>query len=276
MKKLASVLSILFFCFSAFGIDVLEYVPPNNSVKSYTATNYIISSQFGDYFRTVDKKITHKFEAEREMEISEFSHQDALLTRTINMYDSYGKLELQYATDASHNILWRKIYTYDNRGLCVDISEENGDKDLISRRIFIYNNDNLLIDETVYDGSGVLTWKTNYSYRNKRLARKRDYDATGALYEAKTYEYNDDDSIASIDIFDSANTEPVKRELFRYIDGRLNEITTVNHENRTIARKIIRYGNDGNVQRVSDYNVANKFGTTVNELFDMREYKYEY
>lgn len=276
MKKLIASVAVLFVGISLFAVDVKKYVPLKGAVKSYTMTDYEISSQFGDYFRTPEMKQAHIFNGEIEAESSEYSPNDVLVSKITNAYNDTGKLVAQTANDANGKILWRSVITYNNKGLKVDTSEESSDGVLKGRTIYTYNESNLLVDETTYNGKGALVWKITYNYSGNRLVRESHYYADGLLYEAKEYTYNENGTTAAI-----ATLGPVGnvmwREIFRYTDGGvLNEITTVDRDNRTIGRKILRYDANGNLQRVSDYNVAQKFGTTVNELIDMQEYIYAY
>ena len=65
--------------------------------------------------------------------------------------------------------------------------------------------------------------------------------------------------------------------VFRYgANGALNEITTYNSDKQVIKRTLIKYDAKGNVNKVSEYDVAEKFGTTTNELTAMSEYTFEY
>ncbi len=65
--------------------------------------------------------------------------------------------------------------------------------------------------------------------------------------------------------------------IFRYgTNGALNEITTYNSDKQVIKRTLLKYDAKGNVNKVSEYDVAEKFGTTVNELVAMSEYAFEY
>ena len=56
----------------------------------------------------------------------------------------------------------------------------------------------------------------------------------------------------------------------------MNEITTYNVSKQVIKRTLLKYDAKGNVNKVSEYDVAEKFGTTVNELSAMSEYTFEY
>ena len=56
----------------------------------------------------------------------------------------------------------------------------------------------------------------------------------------------------------------------------MNEITTYDNTKLVLKRTLIKYDDAGNVNKVSEYDVLEKFGTTVNELVNMSEYSYEY
>ena len=65
--------------------------------------------------------------------------------------------------------------------------------------------------------------------------------------------------------------------MFRYgTNGSLTEITTYDANKQVIKRTLIKYDAKGNVNKVSEYDVAEKFGSTTNELVAMSEYTFEY
>ena len=95
-------------------------------------------------------------------------------------------------------------------------------------------------------------------------------------YEEIDYAYTDGGKIDAITFIDGTGAVQ-KRSYFRYgSDGVLNEITTSDADNKTIAREIYKYDTAGNIARISSYAVAKKFGTTVTELVGMSELTYEY
>ena len=65
--------------------------------------------------------------------------------------------------------------------------------------------------------------------------------------------------------------------VFRYAtNGSLSEITTYDANKQVTKRTLIKYDAKGNANKVSEYSVAEKFGTTVSDLTAMSEYSYEY
>ena len=56
----------------------------------------------------------------------------------------------------------------------------------------------------------------------------------------------------------------------------MNEITTYDSNKQVIKRTLLKYDAKGNVNKVSEYDVAEKFGTTVNDLVAMSEFSFEY
>ena len=58
-------------------------------------------------------------------------------------------------------------------------------------------------------------------------------------------------------------------------NGTLAEVTTYIND-KVVNRTLIKYEEKGNVSRISEYNIADKFGTTVNELIGIAEFSYVY
>ena len=73
-----------------------------------------------------------------------------------------------------------------------------------------------------------------------------------------------------------AFSEQTEKKVFRYAaNGTLSEITTYDNTKQVTNRIMVKYDAGGNVTRVSEYNIAQKFGTTVNELISMSEFVYQ-
>lgn len=275
MKKLLSILSIASLSLSLFATDIFTYAPINGSIKNYTETVYSIASKFGNYFRTPNAKITHEFNASgKEVSSTEVTPRDAVVNKISSKYNAAGQLTEQACTNANGEAIWKSVITYKD-GVKVDLSEYDAKGNLKGKTIYTYEGEKL-VDETSYDGEGVLLWKTIYKYNAAgKVEFMNEYEATGALSAQNTYTYTEGglvDSITTYDAFSGKQTQQV----FRYANGTLNEITTYDSQKQVIKRVLLKYDTNQNVIKVSDYDVAEKFGTTVNELIAMSEFVYEY
>ena len=64
--------------------------------------------------------------------------------------------------------------------------------------------------------------------------------------------------------------------VFKYAqDGTISQITTYDDTKEIIYRVIVKYDSVGNVAKVSEYAIAQKFGTTVNDLVSVTEFTYQ-
>jgi len=276
MKKIISIAFAAAIGFSVFAADIFTYVPLNSSVRTYTKTEYSIASKFGNYFRTPSLKIKHSFENGNEIESTEMTPKDVVQNQITSVYDENGKLREQSYVNSDSETIWKNTFVYNSEGLKSEVSEYNSKNELKSKTIYIYDRGNL-VDETIYDSEGALLWKTIYKY-NAAGAKElvSEYSADGSLSNQETYTYNDAGAIDTITVFDKfAGNETQK--VFRYgAENLLGEITTYDSTMQVTNRLLIKYDADGNVARVSEYNVAEKFGTIVNELIGMCEYSYEF
>ena len=276
MKKLLALAITASLGLSLFAADIFTYAPITGNVKSYTETDFSIASRFGTLYRTPSSKITHSFDSNgKETTSSELTPKDAVINTISSSYDSAGNLIEQICTNTDGEIVWKNTYTYKN-GLKIDASELDRKGNLRARTIYTYEN-NLLADESSYDGEGALIWKTIYKYdENNRLASINEYNPDGSLSEQTSYNYTEAgaiDSLAQNDVFAGKQTSLI----FRYgTNGTLSEITTYNSEKQVIKRTLIKYDTKGNVNKVSEYDVAEKFGSTQNDLVAMSEYSFEY
>ena len=56
---------------------------------------------------------------------------------------------------------------------------------------------------------------------------------------------------------------------------KIYDATRSNENDEIIYRVIVKYDSIGNVAKVSEYEIAQKFGTTVNDLVSVTEYTYQ-
>jgi len=273
MKKILTLLLVASLGMSLFALDIFNYVPFSDNVRSYTQTDFTITSKFGDLFRTPNMKIIHNFDENgNEIEVAELSAKDVLLNKTLSKYDADDNLIEQSCYDASNELLWQTVVIYKD-GKKVDSSEYAKDGMLRGKVIYAYTGDNLT-EETGYNSEGALVWKTIYKYTDGNLTTASQYALDGSLDSEDVITYTSDgktESITSTDCFTGVTTQ----KIFRYAaNGNLSEITTYDAAKQITNRLMIKYDNTGNVSRLSEYNIAVKFGSTQNELISMSEYAY--
>ncbi|MCR4734366.1 MAG: hypothetical protein K5829_05120 [Treponema sp.] len=275
MKKIIGLMIAGAMTISAFSFDIFSIMPVSKGVKNTTQTDYAISSKFGTYYRVPDSKLVRIYDSNgREIELSELTPRDSLINRTINNYDAYGNLVEQATYDSKSNLIWKNVISYKD-GKKYDSSEFGKDNTLKSRTIYTYTGNT--IDESGYDGDGALIWKTIYKYSDdNKLETITQYSADGSLDEEKTYKYGADGRLENITTFENFSRTS-SQEVFRYAaNGLLSEITSYD-SNKTISQRVvIKTDATGNITKITTYKIAEKFGTTVNELVAQVEYAYQY
>lgn len=278
MKKIVAALTCLSLGLSLFAFDILDFVSVKEGVTEYTCTEYSVATKFGDYFKTVSGKTTYKLDNYgHEIETASYSPRGALESLIKSTYDAGGNIEKQEGYNSSDSLVWKTEYGT-KKGARNEINDYDPEGNLRNRTILKYEND-LLVDETGYDSLGVLIWKNTYKYdENQRVIKECQYQADGSLVAEIGYKYKDDgklESVTEIDVMQNS----IQR-VFRYAaTGFITEVTTYNmfeSGNKVSERMILKYDDDGNLSKISDYQVAEKFGTTVNELVYMADYTYVY
>lgn len=256
--------------------DIEAYVPLKGPVKSWTRTNYDITTKFGDYFRTPVSKTVHTLDGDRELATSETTARDVLVNRVVNVYDDSGRLSGQSLYNADNSLTWKSESTYGADGNKADTSEFGKDGSLKGKTVYTYT-DGHLTDETCYNGDGALVWKIIRTYNDSGfIAAEKFYYADGSMEEEHDYAYNPD---GKIDVISYRNEFGIvlTSDNFRYgDDGELLEITTCAANGKTTRRTLLKYDTAGNLSRVSIYSVTNKFGQVMTELCDMFERTYQY
>ena len=273
MKKILTVGFLALISTSLFAINIFKYVPFEGNVKSYSQTDFSISSKFGNFLRTPKLKVVHVFDQKgNEVESTEYTPRDVLINKIVSTYDKNNNLIEQKCINDESEIVWKNVISYKN-GKKVDISEYDNNNNLKTRTIFTYKSDSVC-DESLYDSDGALISKVIFKKEpNKETIST--YFSNGSLDTEEIITYSENGSIESVVRFSSL-FDGLETDIFRYTDGKLTEITTYDENKEVIYRLVIKYDSTGNVSRVSNYEVLKKFGTTVTDLIDQTDYVFEY
>lgn len=275
MKKIVLAAVMTAMSMSLFAINIFNYVPLADNVKSYTRTDYVISSKFGKYYQTPNTKIVHNFDDDQnEIEVTEFTARDVLLNRTVYEYDAEGNLLLEECKDANDVLLWKTVVTYE-KGRKADSSEYGKNEVLRGKVIYSYpKKTDGVIEESGYDEEGNLVWKTVYKYEEDRLMTVSQYSYDGSLDQEEKYSYTEDGKMKSISTSDRENKGLILRNFIYDSEGFLKEITTYS-ENKEISERIrLKYNEDGNVESVTEYYITEKFGTKQTEPVGYYQFTY--
>ncbi|MBR4322780.1 hypothetical protein [Treponema sp.] len=273
MKKTLFILGAAILSVQAFAFDTEASIKPVGSAKEYTKTVYQITEKFGDYYRSPRAKFVHIFDASgRELEASELTSKDSLVDRIVYKYEGNNLVET-VCTDADGKIAWKMTRTYDANGNKLEESEFNASDALVNKTIWKINGKQ--IEESYYNADGSLLSKiiTKNDDQN-RIAEVAQYLSSGALEEKATYSYNDAGKLSEI-AYSNGSGVQTKKLVYRFdASYQITEEQTYNSENKLVVRVIYKYDGNGNIIKTTTYNVAEKFGTTVNELAGISEYEY--
>ncbi len=277
MKKV--LISALLFAagIAAFAFDDSPFMHPNGSPKSYTQTEFAITTKFGDYFRTPATKYKHTFnELGLEIESAEYSVAGQLATKIVYEYTSDNQLASQSCFDADGNLFWKVSGSFDKNGKKIEENEYDSKGALVGKTIYKYDGSNS-VDETYYNSQGDLIWKNTYSYNSeKKLVETCSYFANGSLDVKKVYVYNQDGTLSEIDSYNYLN-EQVAREVNIYnSEGLLTEFAVYGSDGKRRSRVFYKYDEKKNVIKKTTYNIAQKFGNTVNEMVGQSDFSYEF
>ena len=273
MKKSFFIFAAAAITAQLFAFDPEVSLKPAGALTEYTKTDYQITEKFGDYYRSPRAKYVHVFDVTgRELETSELTSKDALVDHIAYKYEGNNLVE-RVCTDADGKISWKMTMTYDASGNKVDESEFNSSNNLVNRTIWKFNGKQA--DESYYNADGALLSKIITKYDDQdRIAEVAQYQATGSLEQKATYTYNDAGKLSEI-AYSNANGSQTKKVVYRFdASYQITEEQTYNQDNKLIIRVIYKYDDAGNIIKTTKYNVAEKFGTTVNELAGIAEYSY--
>lgn len=272
MKKTLFILMSAILSLEVFAFDNEASLKPNGAAE-YTKIEYQITEKFGDYYRSPRAKYVHTFDANgKEIESSELTSKDAVVDHITYKYEGDNLVET-VCTDSDGKVSWKMTAAYDAEGNKIDESEFNASNTLVNRTIWKINGNQS--DESYYNADGVLLSKIITKFDDqKRLVEVAQYQAAGNLEQKAVYSYNDAGKLSEIAYTNGLGIQ-TKKVVFRFDAAyQITEEQTYNSENKLIVRVIYKYDANGNVIKTTTYKVAEKFGTTVNELAGIAEYNY--
>ena len=276
MKRLLATVSALCMMLGAFAFDK-ETIIPVGTVKSYTKTNYTISSKFGTFYRTPETKYVHSYNiAGLESERTELTGTDTLTDRLSFQYDMTNTLLSTTLFNADGVQVEQTTYTYDASGKVSTIEVTSKDGALLSKTAF--KADSVKEDKSEYDGEGALVKKTlTFFADDGKITDIYIYNGDGSLSEKQSYSYDVSRNITDVSYFDEKENL-TKKDSYRYKPGetKASEIQVFDNAGTLLQRKILSYDEKGNTTKISTYTVSVKFGETVTELSDIVEYSFLY
>lgn len=276
MKKIMMAACVIASAASVFAFDIAS-LKPKGKVNEYTKTVYSVTTKFGDYYRSPKLSFVHTINEEgQETESIELTNKGILTDKLSFEYDKKGNQVACVCTDSEGNVSWKTTTAYDEKGNKTEVSEYNANGALMSKSITKTNPTTKTIEESMYDGEGVFLSK----YISKvddlgKLAEVCLYNSDGALDEKTVYTYNDLGNLVEQVMCDGTMAQ-ISRTVNKYdpATGYLCEIQIFGKTNKLSQRVILKYDDKGNIVRETTYQVAEKFGSTVNELIGISEYAY--
>lgn len=266
----------LAFASGAFAFDPESTLKLEGQVGEYTKTDYTITQKFGDYYRSPKAKFVHQYDPTgKEAIATELTTRDSIVDKITYGYNSAGRLVQTICIDNEGKVSWKITAEYDENGNKIDESEFNASDILMNRTIWKYNG--RMIEESLYNTDGALLNRT--ITKNDDRGRKTEvalYNENGQLEEKSHYTYNDAGKLSEV-VHDDERGKQTRRIVYRFDSSyAVTEKQTYNAENKLAIREIYKYDSAGNVSKATVYRVAEKFGTTVNELVSISEYAYTY
>lgn len=265
--------------FCVFAIDNSPFLRPlpYGEVKSYTETNFEITTKFGDYYRTPKTKFFHELNDEGlEIRYTEFSAIGQIVNRVEYTYNDDGNLFSQICYDGKENALWKIITSFDENGIKSEDCEYDGKDNLTGKSVYKNEGSNP-VEETYYNSKGELIWKNIYKYSDaNQLEETFSYFANGQLDVRCKHKYDKFGKILEITSFD-ASDKITSNEVFSYNDDdTINEYAVYGADGKRRTRIFYKYDENKNCIKSITYNVTQKFGTVVNEMVDQSDFEYEY
>lgn len=272
MKKSALIAAIALISGSVFAFDS-DPITPAGNVDSFTKTEYSVASKFGEYFRTVSVKHVHTYTNGLRTMIASYTAKDELVDKTEYTYNDEKQMTFLVSTDAQGKIIKKISYEYLADGRLKSESEFNEENELTAKNIIKYESGKTT--ESLYNGEGRLISRTvNTIAADGKIIESAFYFGDGSLSHAEKYTYTDSGEFSIIENFDSERNKAGKT-VYRYdANNFISEIDIYATDTDLIERDIFKNDEKGNPVRISIYSVAEKFGTTTNELVSISDFAY--
>jgi len=273
MKKTIFVLTTALLGASVFAFDPFPSLKPAVPTGEYTKIDYQITEKFGDYYRSPRSKYVHVFGSNGlETEAYELTSKDVVVDKIVYTYEGENVTSVT-CTDSDGKLSWKITTLYDSNGNKTEESEFNASNNLVNKTIWRINGKQ--IDESYYNADGSLLSKIISKYdEQNRVVEIAQYAALGYLEEKQVYSYNDAGKLSEISYTNGLGAQ-IKKIVFRFdASYQITEKQTYNSDNKLAIRVIYKYDDSRNIIKTTSYNVAEKFGTTVNELSGIAEYSY--
>lgn len=277
MKKFFIASIILAAATSLFAFDDSPFYTPNGGAKSWTETEFSITTKFGDYYRTPVKKYKHSFNnLGQEIESAEYSALDQLVDRILYTYTDDGQISSQSCFDSEGNLFWKINSVFDKNGVKTEENEYDAKGTLLGKTVYEYESPSST-GEAYYNGKGNLIWKNMFKYNeNNQLSENSSYFSNGQLDVKKIYKYNDEGLLDEIVSYNSAGNMIVREVYIYNSDQTIGEYAVYGANGKRRARIFYKYDANKNIIKSTSYNIAQKFGTTVNEMIGQSDFSYEY
>ena len=180
---------------------------------------------------------------------------------------NYTKIEYSIASKFGNYFRTPKVkylHVFDEEGKETESSELTP-RDVVQNTISsVYDDNGNLIEQKFVNADGELIWKTTFSYKDGFKADLSEFDKDDNLKEKVIYTY-DKGLLIDESSYDGEGALFWKTIYAYNAAGKIETIYDYNADGTLNAQK-----------KLSEYNVAQKFCTTVNELTAMSDYSYEY
>lgn len=275
MKKFTFCVFAVLLAVSLYAQTYQVELSPKGSVSSYTKTSYTVVSRFGDYYRTVSEREVHLLQSGREIEVSLFGSKDEPLGKSTFLYDPNGKKLSSLVSKVGAGCADVKSdYEYEIDASIKSITDTDPSTgEVVGKSIFKREGEK--ITENRYDGTGKLESRVVKSFDSRVLpVEEVMWNGDGTFAFSRKISYLENAQISTVETFGS-DGECSEKVVFKYdTNGFLTEVQVF--EDKIKERRIFKNDPYGNPTRISYYEVAQKFGTTVNELFKIEDFTYSY
>ncbi|MBN2441156.1 MAG: RHS repeat protein [Spirochaetales bacterium] len=171
-------------------------------------------------------------------------------------------------------LLKKELYRFNESGMYTGIQDFDNNNNLISKGVYHYNPDGKRAEEIYYDGEGQVLTKVTCEYdENGHKIKEVKEDITGGIVYTSEWLYDNSGNMIRVVTF-------MKGNLFDYMmskveksydkNGILSEESWLEYkiDGNIQFKKIITYGNDGNIIQKLEYD-------DNNVLVDKITYEYE-
>lgn len=191
----------------------------------------------------ISSKNSYKYNDEDNLIEEETYYGDELLFRDLYTYDDKGKRIEKITLDADGNLSLRQRYVYNEMGNVIEERYNNNEDVFYNKIVFGYDDKNNVVEENHYDADDLHCLSTNYKYDNNGNRIEEDFHSLlNSMFDYKNeFKYDDKGNVIEEIYLNDSNSKRTIEYEFDEKGNWIKSIAYVDGEQQNIIIREIEY-----------------------------------